>query len=172
MTARTPEDCDRLFAEHVNAGDLEALLALYEPGCALVKSDGTVATGQSAIRDVMERLIAMRPVIRTEVTKVVRTGDALAIVYNDWRLTAKQADAPWWSAPGAHWKSCAARPTARGDSPSTIRTGAADQSRSARQSRSSTASMPRSRWLHQMAAFSLKLHCHTGVVSCQSAESR
>jgi len=26
MSARTPEDCDRLFAEHVNAGDLEALL--------------------------------------------------------------------------------------------------------------------------------------------------
>ena len=92
MTARTPEDCDRLFAEHVNASDLEALLALYEPGCALVKSDGTVATGHAAIRDVMERLIAMRPVIRTEVTKVVRTGDALAIVYNDWSLTAKQAD--------------------------------------------------------------------------------
>ena len=40
----------------------------------------------------MARLIAMRPAIRTEVTKVVRTGDALAIVYNDWSLTAKGAD--------------------------------------------------------------------------------
>src|SRR5207249_1628149 len=39
MPARTPEDCDRLFAEHVNAGDLEALLALYEPGCSLVRAD-------------------------------------------------------------------------------------------------------------------------------------
>jgi uncharacterized protein (TIGR02246 family) len=92
MGARTPEDCDRLFAEHVNAGDLEALLALYEPGCALVKSDGGVATGHAAIREVMARLIAMRPAIRTEVTKVVWTGEALAIVYNDWRLTAKAAD--------------------------------------------------------------------------------
>jgi uncharacterized protein (TIGR02246 family) len=92
MSARTPEECDRLFAEHVNAGDVEALLALYEPGCALVKSDGTVATGQAAIHGVMARLIQMRPTIRTQVTKVVRTGEALAIVYNDWSLTAKGTD--------------------------------------------------------------------------------
>jgi uncharacterized protein (TIGR02246 family) len=92
MSARTPEDCDRLFAEHVNAGDLEALLALYESDCAFVKSDGSVATGHAAIRDVLARMLATRPAIRTEVTKVVRTGDALAIVYNNWSLTAKGAD--------------------------------------------------------------------------------
>ena len=92
MTARTPEDCDRLFAVHVNAGDLEALLALYESGGSFVKADGSVVKGHAAIREVMGSLIAMRPTIRTEVTKVVQTGDALAIVYNDWSLTAKRAD--------------------------------------------------------------------------------
>ncbi|HEU5197609.1 MAG TPA: SgcJ/EcaC family oxidoreductase, partial [Methylomirabilota bacterium] len=92
MTARTPADCDRLFAEHVNAGDLDALLALYEPGCSLVQSDGGVAKGQAAIREVMQRLIAMRPAMRTEVTKVVQTDDDLAVVYNDWSLTAKRPD--------------------------------------------------------------------------------
>ena len=91
MSARTPEDCDRLFAEHVNAGDLDALLALYEPGCTLAQSDGGVAVGQAAIREVMQRLIAMRP-IRTEVVRVLRAGDDLAIVYNDWSMTAKRAD--------------------------------------------------------------------------------
>jgi len=40
----------------------------------------------------MQRLIAMRPTIRTEVTRVVQTGDALAIVYNDWSFTAKRPD--------------------------------------------------------------------------------
>jgi len=44
---------------------------------------------------VLARMIATRPAIRTEVTKVVRTGDALAIVYNDWSLTAKGADGAW-----------------------------------------------------------------------------
>jgi len=92
MIAHSPADCDRLFAEHVNAGDLDALLALYEPGCSLAQSDGGVAKGHAAIREVMQRLIAMRPVMRTEVTKVVQTGDDLAIVYNDWRLTATRQD--------------------------------------------------------------------------------
>ena len=92
MTARTPADCDHLFAEHVNAGDLDALLALYEPGCSLVQSDGGVAKGHAAIREVMQRLIAMRPAMRTEVTKVVQTDDDLAVVYNDWSLTAKRPD--------------------------------------------------------------------------------
>jgi hypothetical protein len=31
MTPRTPEDVDRLFGEHMNAGDLDALVGLYEP---------------------------------------------------------------------------------------------------------------------------------------------
>ena len=48
----------------------------------------------------------------------------------------------------------------------------ASQSRSARQSRSSTASMMRSRWLHQIQAPRFAVACQTGVVICQSAESR
>jgi 8-oxo-dGTP diphosphatase len=92
MTARTPADCDRLFAEHVNAGDLDALVTLYEPECSLVQSDGGVAKGHAAIREVMQRLLAMRPAMRTEVTKVVQTGEDLAIVYNDWNLAAKRPD--------------------------------------------------------------------------------
>ena len=38
------------------------------------------------------RLVALRPTIHTEVVKVVRAGDDLAIVYNDWRMSAKRAD--------------------------------------------------------------------------------
>lgn len=92
MTARTPEDCDRLFAEHVNAGDLDALLALYEPDCSFVQADGGVVRGHAAIREVMQRLIGMRATIRNEVTKVIQAGEALAIVYNDWSLTGKRPD--------------------------------------------------------------------------------
>ncbi len=53
MPARTPGDCDRLFAEHVNAGDGEAVVALYEEGGSFVQHDGGVATGHAAIRGVI-----------------------------------------------------------------------------------------------------------------------
>ena len=31
MAARTPDEIDRLFAQALNAGDLDGLVALYEP---------------------------------------------------------------------------------------------------------------------------------------------
>src|SRR5687767_510803 len=42
MTARTPEDIDRLFAERMAAGDVDGVVALYEPGGGLVSFDGIV----------------------------------------------------------------------------------------------------------------------------------
>jgi uncharacterized protein (TIGR02246 family) len=92
MSARTPGDCDRLFAEHVNAGDIDALIALYEPDGRYARTDGSVAIGHAAIREVMQRLLAMRPTIRIEVSRVIETADGVALVYNDWRLTARRED--------------------------------------------------------------------------------
>jgi ketosteroid isomerase-like protein len=40
MAAKTPEDVDRLFEERVNAGDVDGVLALYEPGATLVMPEG------------------------------------------------------------------------------------------------------------------------------------
>ena len=45
MTANAPEDLDRLFGEGINAGNVEAVLALYEPDAVLVRQDGTHAVG-------------------------------------------------------------------------------------------------------------------------------
>jgi hypothetical protein len=50
MTAKTPEDVARLFEERINAGDLDGVLALYEPGATLVLPEGDV-TGVAAFRD-------------------------------------------------------------------------------------------------------------------------
>jgi len=92
MPAHTPEECDRLFGEHFNAGDLDALMTLYEPGGSLVRLDGSVATGHADIRRVLDRLVAMRPTLRLNVLKVVRNGEDIAMVYNDWTMSATGAD--------------------------------------------------------------------------------
>ena len=91
-SATSPEACDRLFGEHVNAGDLEALLALYEPGCSFVRRDGSVALGHAEIRVVLERLLAIHARMSTEIVKVVQSGDELAMIYNDWHMSAKRPD--------------------------------------------------------------------------------
>ena len=58
MTARTPEDVDRLFAEALNAGNLDALVVLYEPDASLTPSPGTRVTGAKAIREALAGFVA------------------------------------------------------------------------------------------------------------------
>lgn len=53
MPAKTPEECDALFEKYVNAGDLDSLVDLYEPGATLVSAPGQMAVGRDAIREAL-----------------------------------------------------------------------------------------------------------------------
>ena len=92
MPARSPEECDRLFGEHVSAGDLDKVVALYEENASFVQHDGHVARGHAAILQALSRLVAMRPKLRLEVVKVVAGAGDLAVVYNDWAMSATDPD--------------------------------------------------------------------------------
>lgn len=91
MAARTPEDCDRLFAERLNAGDVDGVMALYEGKASYVHRDGA-ASGHPEIRSRIERLAAMRPTLRCDVRRTVRAGADPAVLYNDWAFTAAGSD--------------------------------------------------------------------------------
>ena len=91
MRARLPEDCDRLFAEGVNAGDADAVVALYEEGACFVQREG-VAIGPTAIRPLILRMLAAKPRLTCNVRKVVRAGEDLALLYNDWSLSSAGPD--------------------------------------------------------------------------------
>jgi uncharacterized protein (TIGR02246 family) len=84
MTARTPEECDALFERHLNAGDLDDLVALYEPGATLVAAPGELSVGHPAIREALSGFIAAQAQLRLTVGRVLRSGDDLAVLYNDW----------------------------------------------------------------------------------------
>jgi uncharacterized protein (TIGR02246 family) len=91
MPATTPEDVDTLFAEHMNAGDLEALVGLYEPDAAFMRVDRTVAQGLPAIRTELAAFLALRPRIQMKVVQVMQIDD-VAVLYDDWSLTATDAN--------------------------------------------------------------------------------
>ncbi|MWA02027.1 DUF4440 domain-containing protein [Actinomadura sp. LD22] len=59
--ARQPDDLSRFIVERLNAGDVDGLVALYEPDAVLALPDGRVATGRAEIRAAYERLVAGRP---------------------------------------------------------------------------------------------------------------
>jgi uncharacterized protein (TIGR02246 family) len=91
MPARTPEELPRLFAEALSAHDLEAALALYEPGATLIPLPGQVATGTEAIREALGATLALEPKFDLEFKKAFEAGD-LALLFSDWTLSATDPD--------------------------------------------------------------------------------
>jgi len=90
MSARTPEDVDRLFGEYLNAGDAASVAALYEAEAVLAQPGGD-AVGPAAIRAALESLVAAKVRLEMKVVKVKRAGD-VAVLYNDWSGTATGPD--------------------------------------------------------------------------------
>ncbi|PXX70793.1 ketosteroid isomerase-like protein [Nocardia tenerifensis] len=61
--ATEPNDLGKFFIEHANAGDVDGLVALYEPNAVLEFPPGHVATGHAEIRKVYEQFVAAAPVL-------------------------------------------------------------------------------------------------------------
>ncbi len=64
-----PDDLARFFVERANAGDVDGLVALYEPDAVLTFPPGHIAAGGQAIRAVYEKLLAGRPALAVEVAR-------------------------------------------------------------------------------------------------------
>lgn len=73
--ATRPEDLSRFFQERANAGDVDGLVALYEPEAVLASPPGQLATGSEAIRRFFERMVAGKPTFGGEPRPALRAGD-------------------------------------------------------------------------------------------------
>lgn len=100
--AEQPEDLSRLIVERINAGDVDGLVALYEPDAVLALSNGEVAAGSREIRRAYERLVADGPALTPgEQQPTLRSGDlALTSVRLPGggvtaELARRQADGTW-----------------------------------------------------------------------------
>jgi ketosteroid isomerase-like protein len=74
--AMQPEDLGRYFLERANAGDVEGLVALYEPGAVLAFPSGRLTIGHDQIRQVYAELLADKPSFGSAGQQpVIRNGD-------------------------------------------------------------------------------------------------
>jgi uncharacterized protein (TIGR02246 family) len=73
--ARQPEDLGRMFVQRANAGDVEGLIALYEPDAVLAFPPGQLTSGRDAIRREYERFLAGRPTLEGDSQPALRLGD-------------------------------------------------------------------------------------------------
>ena len=91
MPATTPEDTDRLFAEALNAGRIDDLVALYEPRATLMPSPGKLVSGSADIREALAQFVAAKPRMSLA-AKVVAQSDDVALLTSKWDLAMTGQD--------------------------------------------------------------------------------
>lgn len=89
--ATTPEQMHREFESAFNAGDMEALLSLYEPDAVLIPQPGVVAQGLDEIKPALQAFLDLGGTISLDTKTVVTVGD-LAYLANRWSLTGTTPD--------------------------------------------------------------------------------
>jgi ketosteroid isomerase-like protein len=71
---RQPEDLGRFFLRGGNKGDLEGLVALYEPNAVLAFPSAQITIGQENIRRVYQEMLPRKPKFEGEVLQALRSG--------------------------------------------------------------------------------------------------
>ncbi len=89
MVAADPHALHTRFLDAMNAGDVEAVVSLYEPAGVIATEPTTRLAGHAAIRPMVSGFLAQRPVITLSHSDTVQAGD-VALVHS--RLTVTTTD--------------------------------------------------------------------------------
>jgi uncharacterized protein (TIGR02246 family) len=85
MPASKPQEVHVLFERAFNAGDIDAILALYEPTAVLL-SDGRAITRRDAIREAYQGFLSTGARMKLETRAVIESGEGLAVLHGAWSL--------------------------------------------------------------------------------------
>jgi uncharacterized protein (TIGR02246 family) len=85
MPAFTPREIHDLFAYAFNTRDVEAIMALYEPGAVLF-TGGKHVTGFEAIREAYNAFLVGGARMTIETRAVIESGEGLAVLHGAWSL--------------------------------------------------------------------------------------
>lgn len=83
MPAYNPAEIHALFSAAFNAGDVEAMTALFEPNAILVVS-GKSVSGHENIRTVLTEVLQRPGKMTLETRSVVESMQGLAVMHSGW----------------------------------------------------------------------------------------
>ena len=83
MPAYSPAEIHTLFRDAFNLGDVEALVALYEPDAILVV-DVKIVSGREEIRKAYENILLRPGRMTLETRAVVESQQGLAVLHGRW----------------------------------------------------------------------------------------
>ena len=91
MPARKPEELDVLFVQAFNAGDIEAMMKLYEPAASLTPQPGQIVSGTKALREALSGFVARKPRMTLEARTLAEAG-GIALTTSKWVLEGTGPD--------------------------------------------------------------------------------
>jgi uncharacterized protein (TIGR02246 family) len=91
MPTTSPEALVQAFLRAFNAGDIDGLIALYEPQAILVAQSGQVAQGHAALREGFDAFLSLKPTLTLEQYTLIPTGD-LTLFVDKWTLQGTGPD--------------------------------------------------------------------------------
>ena len=91
MTKDRPEGVIEDFSRLLADGDLDGMVALYEPDATFAPQPGQSVTGRDAIREALQGFLAVKPRMEGTIEKVLEAGDT-ALVANRWKLSGTAPD--------------------------------------------------------------------------------
>ncbi len=83
---QSPVDTVHRLVAAINAGNLDAAVALYEPSGVLLSPEGAPARGTAELRAALGGFIAMKPKLESQAERVFESGD-IALYLSRWTLS-------------------------------------------------------------------------------------
>lgn len=77
-----PEEWPTQFTRHLNAGDLESVVALYEPNARFIGPSNELIVGRWRIGQALDLLIRSQTKLKSQVVQEVVVGD-VAVLYTN-----------------------------------------------------------------------------------------
>ena len=87
----TPEQVLESIVDGINTGNLDAIMALYEPEAAFATQPGSLAHGLPGVRSSVDAFMAMKGTLDLNVTRVLEAS-GLALVVGVWSFTGTGPD--------------------------------------------------------------------------------
>ncbi|XYH93529.1 YybH family protein [Sorangium sp. So ce1128] len=86
MNVKEPQQMNAIFAEAFNSGDLERIMALYEPEAVLAPAPGQRAAGAPAVREAIRALLALGGRMVSRNNYCMQAG-SIALLQGEWSLS-------------------------------------------------------------------------------------
>ena len=104
---QSPEDICRRFKLAMADGDLDAVLAVYDPEAVIVNRSGEVLKGRAGLKQELAPLVAAKPRFDYDIRLIAEGGD-IALMHTAWTVSGpetlqvhaievarRQADGSW-----------------------------------------------------------------------------